>query len=131
MALAALDQYALPQGRLSFVTHGENTTFRHDSPAGRHLVRVHRPQRHGRGVDSTAAIRSELAWLMAIRAETDLAVVVPSRLYAVFAQMGRYVMWRPSVGLPSFDVAVHWAARFGGDPGNAWLRERIVRMFRE
>ena len=44
-------------------THGENTTFRHDSAAGRHLVRVHRPQRHGRDVDSAAAIRSEIAWL--------------------------------------------------------------------
>jgi hypothetical protein len=66
-----------------------------------------------------------------ILAETDLAVVMPSRLYEEFAHMGRYVMWRPRVGLPSFDVAVHWAARFGGDPGNAWLRERIVSLFRE
>ena len=36
-----------------------------------HLVRVHRPRRHGRGVDSAAAIRSEIAWLQAIRAETE------------------------------------------------------------
>ena len=66
-----------------------------------------------------------------ILAETDLAVVVPSRLYAVFAKMGHYVMWRPRVGLPSFDVSVHWAARFAGDPGLKWLRERIVQLFRE
>ena len=68
VAVAALDRYALPDGRLTFVTHGENTTFRHDSAAGRYLVRVHRPQRHGRDVDSSAAIRSEIAWLGAIRA---------------------------------------------------------------
>ena len=74
VALAALDRYGLPEGRLTFVTHGENTTFRHESAAGRHLVRVHRPRRHGRDVDSAAAIRSELAWLQAIRAETDLSV---------------------------------------------------------
>lgn len=74
VALAALDRYALPDGRLTFVTHGENTTFRHDSPAGRHLVRVHRPQRHGRDVDSSAAIRSEITWLGAIRSGTDLSV---------------------------------------------------------
>ena len=67
VALAALERYPLPAGRLTFVDHGENTTFRHDSAAGRHLVRVHRPQRHGRDVDSTAAIRSEIAWLRAIR----------------------------------------------------------------
>ena len=74
VAVAALERYALPDGRLTFVTHGENTTFRHDSAAGRYLVRVHRPQRHGRDVDSSAAIRSELAWLGAIRAGTDLSV---------------------------------------------------------
>ena len=74
VAVAALERYALPGGPLTFVTHGENTTFRHDSAAGRYLVRVHRPQRHGRDVDSSAAIRSELAWLGAIRAGTDLSV---------------------------------------------------------
>ena len=66
-----------------------------------------------------------------ILAETDLAAVMPSRLYAEFARMGRYVMWRPRVGMPSFDVSVHWAVRFAGDPGLAWLRERIVQLFRE
>ena len=74
VAVAALEHYPLPAGRLTFVAHGENTTDRHDSTAGRHLVRVHRPQRHGRGVVSAVAIRSEIAWLQAIRAETDLAV---------------------------------------------------------
>lgn len=74
VARAALDHYPLPEGRLTFLTHEENTTFRHESPAGRHLVRVHRPQRHGREVDSSMAVRSELAWLRAIRAETDLLV---------------------------------------------------------
>jgi Ser/Thr protein kinase RdoA (MazF antagonist) len=77
VAAAALEQFPLPDGRLTFVDHGENTTFRHDSAAGRHLVRVHRRQRHGRDVDSTAAIRSELAWLEAIRADTDLLVPEP------------------------------------------------------
>lgn len=77
VAVAAIEQYPLPAGRLEFVSHGENTTYRHDSAAGRHLIRVHRPQRHGRGVDSAAAIRSELAWLRAIRADTELAVPQP------------------------------------------------------
>ena len=74
VALRALRAYPLPDGRLTFVTHGENTTFRHDSPAGRFLVRVHRPQRHGTGVDGAQAVASEIAWLRSIRAETDLEV---------------------------------------------------------
>lgn len=77
VALAALTHYDLPEGRLSFVYHGENTTFRHDSPAGRFLVRVHREQRHGRDVDSARAIRSEIDWLVALRTDTDLEVPEP------------------------------------------------------
>ena len=77
VAVAALSRYPLADGRLTLVAHGENTTYRHDGADGSHLVRVHRPQRHGLGVDSTAAIRSELAWLQAIRADTDLAVPEP------------------------------------------------------
>jgi Ser/Thr protein kinase RdoA (MazF antagonist) len=77
VAMAALGRYQLADGRLTLVAHEENTTFRHDGADGRHLVRVHRPQRHGRGVDAEAAIRSEIAWLQAIRKDTELAVPEP------------------------------------------------------
>lgn len=77
VARAALEEYELPDGALSFVAHGENTTFRHDSRAGRYLVRVHRPQRHGRTGDPAPAIDSEFAWLGAIRRDIDLEVPEP------------------------------------------------------
>ena len=77
VALAALSHYDLPAGVLKFVNHGENTTFRHDSSAGRFLVRVHRPQRHGRDADPVLAVESELAWLTALRADSDLEVPEP------------------------------------------------------
>ncbi|MEO6509853.1 MAG: phosphotransferase [Nocardioides sp.] len=77
VAEAAVEKYPLAGGALTFVDHGENTTYRLDGPAGRFLVRVHRPQRHGHATDSGAAVRSELAWLRAIRAETDLLVPEP------------------------------------------------------
>lgn len=77
VALAGLGRYPLATGRLTFVAHGENTTFRYDGADGRHLVRVHRPQRHGVGVDSVAAVRSELTWLRALRRDTQLAVPEP------------------------------------------------------
>ncbi len=84
LALTALREYPMPAGHLTFVSHGENTTFRLD---GSYLVRVHRPQRHGRDVDPSAAIRSELDWLAAIRADTDVEVPVP-----VAARDGRRVV---------------------------------------
>jgi DNA-binding transcriptional LysR family regulator len=66
-----------------------------------------------------------------ILAETDLAVVMPARLADVFREMGEYAVWRPRVGLPTFDVSVHWSWRYAGDPGTRWLRELIVTLFRE
>lgn len=76
VAIAAVAEFGLPEGTLVFVSHGENTTFRHDSAAGCHLVRVHRPMRHGADADTGLAIRSEVDWLRAIRAQTDLEVPV-------------------------------------------------------
>ncbi|MFT4295384.1 MAG: phosphotransferase [Micropruina sp.] len=74
VAVDALRHYDLPQGGLRFVSHGENTTFRLSCAAGSFLVRVHRPERHGRGSDTAAAVASEIAWLDALRAQTDLEV---------------------------------------------------------
>ncbi|MFT4215614.1 MAG: phosphotransferase [Micropruina sp.] len=74
VAVAALRHYDLPEGRLRFVSHGENTTFRLSCPDGDFLVRVHRPQRHGRDSDTPAAVASEIAWLDALRAHTELQV---------------------------------------------------------
>jgi DNA-binding transcriptional LysR family regulator len=65
-----------------------------------------------------------------VLAETDLAVVMPSRLAAAFRQMGSYAVRRPP-GLPKFDVSVHWYWRNGNEPGNRWLRDRIVELFGE
>ena len=83
LALRALDAYPLVDRELRLVADEENTTFRVDAttPDGRDrfLLRVHRPARHGRNVDSAAAIGSELGWLMALRAGTDLLVPAPLR----------------------------------------------------
>lgn len=94
VALAALRHYPLPGGRLRFVTHGENTTFRLESDPGRFLVRVHRAQRHGRDVDAEAAIASELVWLQAIRDSSDLEAPEP-----VAASDGRLVVQSEVAGV--------------------------------
>jgi DNA-binding transcriptional LysR family regulator len=69
--------------------------------------------------------------LPGILAETDLAVIIPERLAQAFAQMGSYRVWTPQVGLPAFDVSVHWYWRSAGDPGNRWLRDLIASLFGE
>src|SRR4029453_17509239 len=78
-AVRALADYPVDEPHLSFIAHGENTTFRVASRGARFLMRVHRPNRHGRGVDSRVAVGSELAWLAALQADTDLSVPAPIR----------------------------------------------------
>lgn len=80
LAGQALEHYDLDKARLDFLVHGENTTFRvTDADGARYLLRVHRPHRHGRGIDSSKAIRSELEWLDALRSDTALHVPKPVR----------------------------------------------------
>ena len=45
--------------------------------------------------------------------------------------LGDYAIWQPRVGLPRFDVSVHWFWRFENEPGNMWLRSKIVDIFGE
>ena len=79
LAIKAMADYDIEEPRLELVAHGENTTFRVTSSAGEYLLRVHRPTRFGHDVDSEAAINSELDWLVALRADTPLAVPEPVR----------------------------------------------------
>ena len=99
------------------------------------LVRSHPATAHAlRDLGLSGNIRLSTPHFMVlprIVAETDLAVLMPARLSDAFARMGAYAVWRPKVGLPAFDVGVHWSRRFAGDPGNRWLRETIVSLFGE
>lgn len=78
VALDAIQRYPVRVAQLRQVSHGENTTFRVTAVDGAdYLLRVHRPQRHGRGVDSAAAVRSEMQWLSAIARDSAVSAPVP------------------------------------------------------
>jgi len=87
LATAALETYPLKVQKLQLVTHRENTTFRlvatgHNSADQRympdhHLLRIHRPGKHGPARTAERAILSELEWLSALRRDTGLAVPDP------------------------------------------------------
>ncbi|HEU4322418.1 MAG TPA: phosphotransferase [Roseiflexaceae bacterium] len=69
----ALRAYGMEGARLRPLQHAENTTFRLAAPDGRQFVlRVHRTGRH-----SPEQVRSEMAWLAALRRDTDLLVPCP------------------------------------------------------
>lgn len=64
---------ALAGGTATLINLSENHTFRIDAADGlSHIIRVHRP-----GYQTEAAINSELAWLNALRNETDLPTITP------------------------------------------------------
>ncbi len=66
-----------------------------------------------------------------ILARTDLVVTVPSRVAAVFAQLGRFKVLRLPLHMPSFEVSLHWHQRFHQDPANRWLREVMAELYTE
>ncbi len=67
----------------------------------------------------------------AIVGATDLAVVLPQRIAAKFAQAGRLRIAHPRWGIPDFTVALHWSNRAHNDPANQWLRRLTIDLFHE
>ncbi|SDM68417.1 phosphotransferase enzyme family protein [Allokutzneria albata] len=124
VALRALSAYPLADPTLRFVALGENTTFqvraRTDSgEAERFLLRVHRPMRHGRFIDSTAAISSELRWLTALREQTDLVVPQP-----VPTRDGELITTTSAPDVPLTCSVLRWmeGRRYSSSPRPVYLR---------
>jgi len=83
-AIAALDAYSLTGARMTFINHGENTTWKIDSPTppagwdpipGLHptrcLLRIHRTT-----YNWPQEIRSELLWTRALARDTGMAIPI-------------------------------------------------------
>jgi Ser/Thr protein kinase RdoA (MazF antagonist) len=73
LAQAALQEYSLPQARVTPLKHEHNTTFRVRTGDGQvYVLRIHRPGQH-----SIQAIHSELLWLAALNRDTSLDIPRP------------------------------------------------------
>ena len=73
LALSALADYDLPIARFRLVTNSFNGIFRLDTAMGeKYIVRVCLPEER-----FLVEIQSEMAWLAALRRDTDLAVPEP------------------------------------------------------
>lgn len=62
---------------------------------------------------------------------TDLILTLPARVARVFESRGAFKALPPPIAIPPAEVAVHWHERFEADPGNRWLRERVIELFAE
>jgi Ser/Thr protein kinase RdoA (MazF antagonist) len=73
LARAALADYALPAARLTLLAHRYNTAFRVDTVDGqRYVLRINRT-----GNRTVESVGAELAWLAALRRDTNLEVPAP------------------------------------------------------
>lgn len=63
-----------------------------------------------------------------ILAATELAAIVPLRPALRFAQRHALQVVEADIGLPPFEVSLHWSWRQTHDPGHRWLRERAAAM---
>jgi DNA-binding transcriptional LysR family regulator len=67
--------------------------------------------------------------LPAIVQATDLAAIMPRNIARGF-EAGCAIV-EPAFPQREFTVSLHFSRRFESDPGNRWLRELIVELFRE
>jgi len=96
----ALSSYGFEDARLTLLRYEQNTTFRVDAHGGPYVLRINRPQVH-----TPDTIGSEMAWLSALRRDTDLGVPAP-----VAARDGSFVVVAHDSGVPEPHVCVllHW-----------------------
>jgi Ser/Thr protein kinase RdoA (MazF antagonist) len=92
----ALASYGLVGAKLTLQGYEHNTTFRVDAQGGPYLLRINRPAVHAVGT-----ISSEMAWLGALRRDTDLGVPEP-----VAAHDGSVVVVASDPGVPDPHVCV-------------------------
>ena len=82
------------------------------------------------GVERRVAAR--VAYTMGISSmvsNTDLLVVVPSRLAKACAEMVEVTVLDLPIEILSFNVSQYWHERFHTDPGNRWLRTVFAQLY--
>jgi len=67
--------------------------------------------------------------LPVVIAQSDLIVVMASRLAKKFERLVPLKIMPPPVKLPNYTVSLFWHERFDRDPANLWLRRIYVELF--
>lgn len=77
------------------------------------------------------ALISEFASLGGLLANSDLLGTFPPLLMAQDMRVWGLRPLRPPLEIPPLRVRFFWSSRFARDPGSAWLREIVLRIYRE
>lgn len=101
-----------------------------DASGMAHAVMEAELRKHGFG-GTTRLIVPQFMVLPLVIANSDLLVIMPSRLAKAFAQLVPIRVLRPPLPLKPYDIRVYWHERFHQDPASRWLRRSLVELFRE
>lgn len=108
-----------------------NTRRAHADASGMsHAVMIRELEKRGFGGTPALSV-PEFMVLPLIIANSDLLVIVPSRLGKVFSELVSIKVSPPPIPLNSYDIKLYWHERFHNDPANRWLRQSFVKLFRE
>lgn len=81
-----------------------------------------------RGIQrNVVALVPQFSVLPSLVEDSDLVVVLPSRVARLFASQHRVRVVDLPVPIPPFEVRLHWHTRQDGAPAHRWLREEVVR----
>ena len=64
-------------------------------------------------------------------ANSDLLVIMPSRLAQAFSMLVSIKVLRPPVQLCPYDIRVYWHERFHNDATSRWLRSAFQKLYRK
>jgi DNA-binding transcriptional LysR family regulator len=86
------------------------------------------------GVDAPRRVAMRAAHAMGVASivsNTDLLVIVPSRLATACRELADVRILALPVDIPKFQIKQHWHERFHHDPGHAWLRALVAELFQD
>lgn len=82
------------------------------------------------GVERRVAVRVAHAMgVTSMVSNSNLLVIVPSRLAAACAEFIDVTLLDLPIEVPGFFIAQYWHDRFHADPGNRWLRSLFARLY--
>lgn len=82
------------------------------------------------GVQRRVAVRVAHAMgISSMVSNTNLLVIVPSRLAQACAALVGVTLLELPIEIPGFRIAQYWHDRFHTDPGNRWLRGAFTRLY--
>lgn len=87
-------------------------------------------RKHGFG-ETTRLIVPQFMVLPLMIANSDLLVIMPSRLAKAFSMLVPIKILGTPMQLRPYDIKVYWHERFHHDPTSRWFRRALVQLFRE